>query len=434
MTGVGNPGYVSIPSVIRWLRSISCVPACVAPMLGDGSPTRRGHRIGVIESADGRAQGDDHATRRRRRSKRSTCPTHGLDVRWDDGHASLYPWLWLRDHAHDETTLHPVTQQRQLFTAGVAPDLRGIGAQVLGDDVSVTWNDGTPPSRLPIEFLARFRQPRSARAAVDVERVLWDADVIAEQWPTVPYESVIDSDDGVAAWLLRVATYGFCIVEGTPATVEASQQLIRRVGYIRETIFGGFWDFQADLAKADTAYTNLELLPHTDGTYSHDAPGLQLLHCLAFDGTGGESTMVDGFRIADELRRDEPDHYEVLSSVAVPGQYIGDGSHLVAARPVFRHDDTGVLVQVSFNNADRAPFLLPADEMNRFYDAMRAFETRANDHRLQWRRVLTPGSAMLFDNWRVLHGRTSYTGHRHLCGGYVNREDFESRLRLSLAS
>ena len=101
-----------------------------------------------------------------------------------------------------------------------------------------------------------------------------------------------------------------------------------------------------------------------------------------------------------------PDHFEVLASVAVPGQYIGDGSHLVAARPVFRHDDTGVLVQVSFNNADRAPFLLPAEEMKRFYDAIRAFEARANDHRMQWRRVLSPGSAMLFDNWRVLHGRT----------------------------
>ena len=135
----------------------------------------------------------------------------------------------------------------------------------------------------------------------------------------MPYDSVIEGDDGIAEWLVRVARYGFCIVEGTPVTVEASQELIRRVGYIRETIFGGFWDFQADLSKADTAYTNLELLPHTDGTYSHDAPGLQLLHCLAFDGTGGESTMVDGFRIADELRRDEPDHYEVLSIGRRPG-------------------------------------------------------------------------------------------------------------------
>jgi trimethyllysine dioxygenase len=356
----------------------------------------------------------------------------GLAVRWGDEVTSEYPWLWLRDHAHDAATLHPVTQQRQLYTAGIDPDLRGSDARLVDGVVAVTWVDDTPPSRLPIDFLARFRQPRPARAAVDIQRVLWDGVLIDQQWPTVAYRSVIDGDDGVADWLGHVATYGFCIVEGTPVTVEASQELIRRVGYVRETIFGGFWDFQADLSKADTAYTNLELLPHTDGTYSHDAPGLQLLHCLAFDGTGGESTMVDGFRIADELRRDEPDHYEVLSTVAVPGQYIGDGSHLVAARPVFRHDETGALVQVSFNNADRAPFLLPADEMNHFYDAMRAFEVRANDHRMQWRRVLTPGSAMLFDNWRVLHGRTSYTGHRHLCGGYVNREDFESRLRMVL--
>ena len=199
---------------------------------------------------------------------------------------------------------------------------------------------------------------------------------------------------------------------------------------MRETIFGGMWDFQADLSKADTAYTTLELLPHTDGTYSHDAPGLQMLHCLAFTGEGGESTMVDGFRIAAELRSRQPDAYELLSTVEVPGQYIGDGSHLMASRPVFRHDHSGSLVQVSFNNADRAPFLLPGDEMEAFYEGLRAFESLANDHALQWRRVNRPGTAMLFDNWRVLHGRAAYTGHRHLCGCYVNREDFESRRRM----
>ena len=215
--------------------------------------------------------------------------------------------------------------------------------------------------------------------------------MILEQWPVVEYAAVMDGDEGVDAWMRQVAIYGFCIVTGTPATTEATEMLVRRAGYVRETIFGGFWDFQADLSKADTAYTNLELLPHTDGTYSHDAPGLQLLHCLAFDGTGGQSTMVDGFRIASELRAAEPDLYDVLSRVEVPGQYIGDGSHLMASRPVFRHDRAGELVQVSFNNADRAPFLLPAPEMELFYDALRAFEALANDHRLQWRRVNPPG-------------------------------------------
>lgn len=355
-----------------------------------------------------------------------------LAVRWDDGHVSEYPWLWLRDH--DSATLHPVTQQRQLHTAGVDTSLRGTATELRDGAVRITWSDGSPASTLNADFLATFRVPATAVTNVPNERVLWDGDTIREQWPVVEYAAVMDDDHGVNAWMRKVATYGFCVVTGTPATTEATEMLVRRAGYVRETIFGGFWDFQADLSKADTAYTNLELLPHTDGTYSHDAPGLQLLHCLAFDGTGGQSTMVDGFRIASELRASQPDLYDVLSRVEVPGQYIGDGSHLMASRPVFRHDRAGELVQVSFNNADRAPFLLPAPEMELFYDALRAFEALANDHRLQWRRVNPPGDAMLFDNWRVLHGRTAYTGHRHLCGAYINHEDYESRLRLASAS
>lgn len=362
-----------------------------------------------------------------------TATTHRLQVRWSDGLVSEYPWLWVREHSHDPATIHPVTRQRQLFTAGVRRDLRANAAWIEGDDVIVEWADATPPSRVPIGFLETFRSPQPARIAIPAERFLWDAETIRDEWPTVDHAAVIESDEGVGEWMRKVATYGFCMVVGTPPTIEATEALVRRVGYVRETIFGGFWDFQANLSKADTAYTNLELLPHTDGTYSHDAPGVQLLHCLAFDGEGGESTMVDGFRIASELRTAHPDLYDVLARVTVPGQYVGDGSHLVAARPVLRHDHTGELVQVSFNNADRAPFLLPADEMERFYEALRAFEALANDHRLQWRRVNPPGEAMLFDNWRVLHGRTAYTGHRHLCGAYVNREDFESRLRTALA-
>lgn len=354
----------------------------------------------------------------------------GLTVRWADGPASHYPWLWVRDHAHEPETLHPVTQQRQLFTAGLPDSLRGSEAALAGDRVVVRWDDGASrPSELPVEFLARFRAPEPVRTGPVREAVVWDRETIEAEWPTVEHESVMAGDDGVAGWLGKVASYGFCLVTGVPTTVEATEALIRRVGYVRETIFGGMWDFQADLAKADTAYTNLELLPHTDGTYSHDAPGLQLLHCLAFDGAGGESTMVDGLRIASELRAAHPEHYATLSRVEVPGQYLGDGSHLLAARPVFRHDASGALVQVSFNNYDRAPFLLPPEEMRAFYDAVRAFEALANDHRLQWRRVLRPGEAVLFDNWRVLHGRASYSGHRHMAGAYVNREDFESRLR-----
>ncbi|MFZ0325324.1 MAG: trimethyllysine dioxygenase [Actinomycetes bacterium] len=356
-------------------------------------------------------------------------PTQLL-LTWDDGVESTYPWIWLRDHAFDEATLHPVTQQRQLHTASVDPNIAAASVAVVDGDLEITWNSQPEPSRLPVAFLAQFRTPVAPSARVVVPPVLWDAEMILPT-PSTPYADIMGTDEGLNDWLTKVAQYGFALATGTPPTAEATEALVRRVAYVRESIFGGFWEFTADLSKADTAYTNIELLAHTDGTYSHDAPGLQLLHCLFFEGTGGDSTMSDGFRVAAELKDNAPQHYETLSTVMIPGQYIGDGSHLMSARPVLRHDYRGNLVQVSFNNADRAPFLLPHDEMTAFYDAIRAFDLLANDRRLQWRHVLAPGEAMLFDNWRALHGRAAYTGVRKLAGAYLNHEDFESRLRLA---
>ncbi len=352
-----------------------------------------------------------------------------LEVQWSDAMVTRYPWIWLRDNAHDSLTLHPITQQRQVFTAGLPADLIGASAVVVDDALVVGWKHDDADSLLPISFLVRHRIACQPRAAVDSAITLWNATSWAENSPEVAYDDVMSSDAGVAQWLATTSEYGFCLAIGTPPTAAATEALLRRIGYVRETIFGGMWEFEADLTKADTAYTNLELRPHTDGTYSHDAPGVQLLHCMHFEGTGGESTMVDAFAIAQRMRDHHPDQFATLSTTVVPGQYIGDGSHLMAARPVFRHDHTGALVQVSFNNYDRAPFLLPESEMIAFYDALRVFDTIANDPAMQWRHILRPGEAMLFDNWRVLHGRFAYTGRRRLCGGYVNREDVESRRR-----
>ena len=357
-----------------------------------------------------------------------TLTAKSLCVTWDDGAQTRYPWIWLRDHAHDEATLHPVTQQRQLFTAALPPDITATSAEVVDGTLVIAWTQ-SERSQLPVTFL---REHRTMCAPIEpyTECVLWNAAALLGGTPSIGYDEVMSSDDAVGSWLQLVATYGLCIVHGTPPTAQASEQLLRRIGYIRETIFGAFWEFTADLSKADTAYTNLELRPHTDGTYSADAPGAQMLHCLYFDGTGGESTMVDGFAVARDLATDHPQHYQTLSRVMVPGQYKGDGAHLVAQRPVLSHDHHGQLVQVSFNNYDRAPFLLAEDEMIAFYQALRVFDTMINDRDRQWRHVLAPGEALLFDNWRMLHGREAYTGERRMCGGYINREDMHSKLRV----
>ena len=245
------------------------------------------------------------------------------------------------------------------------------------------------------------------------------------------HDAVMADDAALKQWLELTETYGFCIVTGTPATPEATQKLLERVTYIRHTIFGGFWDFTANMEHKDTAYTTLAIGPHTDGTYSFDAPGYQMLHCLAFNGTGGENVFVDGFKVADIMKREHAEDYRALTSIEITGQYIDNDRnvHLQASRPLFRLNRMGQLVQVSYNNYDRAPFYLPAEELAALYRALKTFASYINDPKMQYRRRLAPGDAVMFDNWRALHARDAYQGYRRLCGAYLNKEDVESRLR-----
>ena len=52
------------------------------------------------------------------------------------------------------------------------------------------------------------------------------------------------------------------MVDGVPVTTEATEKLARRIAFIRESHYGGFWDITADLKHGDTAYTNLVNLSH----------------------------------------------------------------------------------------------------------------------------------------------------------------------------
>ena len=355
-----------------------------------------------------------------------------VELDWSGGRpGQTVSLFWLRDHCPSPQTHHPETRQRLIDTVAIPADIAAarVGLEDDGRVLRIDWAGEDHVSRFEAGFLAGLRADPDI---LPVDRVLWDAAAIEAARPQVPYEGLIGGEAVLKSFLEQVERYGFCFVEGVPATPEATQAVARRIAYIRETIFGGYWDFTADLAHKDTAYTSMAIGPHTDGTYALDAPGYQMFHCLAAECTGGENILIDGFEIARIIARDHPDDYAVLTSVAVPGQYLDHerGIHLMARRPLLRQDEAGRLVQVSYNNHDRAPFALPAERQRAFYKALATFAQLCDEPALQYHRRLLPGSVLLFDNWRVLHARKSYTGYRRLAGVYLNKEDVESRLRV----
>ncbi|KAF2097917.1 Clavaminate synthase-like protein, partial [Rhizodiscina lignyota] len=253
--------------------------------------------------------------------------------------------------------------------------------------------------------------------------------------PEVKYEQVMESDNGVADWLMKIRSYGFCYVDGCPSTPEATKELLEKIAFIRNTHYGkyrGFWDFTSDLSKGDTAYTDLAIGPHTDNTYFTDPAGLQMFHLLSHeDGEGGMSGLVDGFAAASELSREFPEDYRTLSSVNVHCHASGnDGSSIQPATgfPVLVHDHRyNHLIQIRWNPADRAQVDVPVDEVQNWYRAARRWTETLKKYEF-WEQ-LRPGRPLIFDNWRALHARTAFTGKRRMCGGYINHDDYISRFK-----
>jgi trimethyllysine dioxygenase len=100
--------------------------------------------------------------------------------------------------------------------------------------------------------------------------------------------------------------------------------------------------------------------------------------------------------------------------------------------PVFEHDPaTGELLRVRWNSSDRAGVELEIEEVGAWYAAARKFDALLKAQANEYWEQLRPGRVLIFDNWRVLHGRSEFTGKRRICGGYINRDDWISKLKMA---
>jgi trimethyllysine dioxygenase len=246
----------------------------------------------------------------------------------------------------------------------------------------------------------------------------------------------MSDDRGLFEWLSNVNQFGFSFVSGVPLTPEATEELSQRIGFIRETQYGRFWEFTSDLAKGDTAYTPLALGAHTDNTYFTDPCGLQLFHLLShMDGSGGATLLVDGFYVASILKELHPESYELLRRIPVPAHSAGETTALYSPSPssgypVLGHDPfTGEITQVRWNNSDRSVMNhLQPDLVDKWYDAIRAWNECLTSPDSEFWTQLQPGTAVLIDNHRVLHGRSSFDGKRRMCGAYIGVDEYRSKL------
>jgi len=398
--------------------------------------------------------------------------------------ALAFHGAFLRDHCPCAACRHPQTGQRTAPAprAGLAPAAAAWDAARAG--LRVEWRGAAPGAAPHVSLFSRAWLARHAywaeggAAPARPAARAGEADAAREAaarapWrgadlrplARVPAAALLDArGDGVARALRALRADGLVLVEGVAPSAAATRAACEALGTLRPTLYGaGMWavEVRAGAALVDTAFTAAPLPLHTDGNYFADGPpALQAFHALVADAAGGGATvLVDGLAAAAALRAAAPDAFALLCAWPLGYHHTGADGVVRAERPVFALDDAGAVAAVAWNDDDREPARVPAwagdaararalfagapphlradladpaRALPALYRALDAWRAALAAPGLARRLALRPGTLLVFDNTRVLHGRDGFanTSGRTLVGAYLDADGWQSRLRL----
>jgi alpha-ketoglutarate-dependent taurine dioxygenase len=352
-----------------------------------------------------------------------------LTIHWDGSTPSRFHYLWLRDNAPE--LLHASTRHRVVETSSIPADVHPASARLTdADALEVVWAHDGLVSTYPGGWLRAHDYSNGARPP-RLHHTLWTA-AMADEIPRATYPAIANDAKVRIEWLDGFLRYGLAFLDDVPNEPGTVLELASDLGEVRITSWGKVFDVISLDDSNSVAYTNLRLVVHTDEAYRNPVPTIQLQHFLRNEAEGGEATLTDGFRVADDLRRVNPAAFELLARTSLRFHIADAGTDHVGFGPVIEVDGDGIVTAVRFSNHSACPFLLSFDEMEAFYDAYRLFgDMREHpDYRLQI--PMGAGTLYMVDNRRVMHGRTGFTrgGARHLQSCYIERDELASRLKV----
>lgn len=354
-----------------------------------------------------------------------------LTLRWPDGPAASYPYLWLRDNC--PSGFHPQTEERLFDLLSVPDTLRAASAAVEDGALVVAWEGDGHVSRFPLSWLEARRPGRPAEDAAAVDPVFWRGDVPPSTLPRIDGATMMRDDAALLEWLVAAKKTGLALVTGLSDDVEAGFAAAERIGFLRQTNFGKTFEVISKPDPNNLAYTAHALPLHTDLPNQEMPPGFQFLHCIANDAEGGGSVFCDGFAIAEDLRTTAPESFELLANTLIPFRFHDRDVDIRKHDTVIRTGQNGAVEEIRYNAHLADVFDMPAEVSTAYYRAYRAFMGAVRSDAYCISLKLGAGEMVVFDNRRVLHGRSAFdpsTGFRRLRGCYVDRGEWDSRIRV----
>ncbi|KAL3872579.1 hypothetical protein ACJMK2_035794 [Sinanodonta woodiana] len=364
-----------------------------------------------------------------------------LVVTWRDGIKSRYHSLWLRVSCQCPKCLQAASNMKLIRMEELDCQTVLEKASVSNDGLamSLMWKPGGHKGTIGLDYLRVNRYDPDALAVrhdLTTPLFLQEGDPI----PEVNYEEVNVSEKGIYKWLRYINDFGICLMRNVPTEKLTIQKVVEKIAPLQRTIYGTVFDVVQESTPSNFAYSTVELPVHMDLTYYDTTPGLQFLHCLRFDDTvtGGDSTFVDLFCVAEDFRKQNPTEFEVLVRVPVIFARIHSARehpvHMITERKIIEVNGIGEIVRINWHPGTQSSMAVPEEDLDGFFNAYLTF-AKMIPVSSSFRKIrLRPGDMVGFNNRRMGHGRTAYeetaAGHRHLQGCYINIDEFKSRVQV----
>ncbi len=357
-----------------------------------------------------------------------------LKVIWNDGEESKFNYLWLRDNcptAHDKDSRH-----RMFNILEVSQNINPTKYCISSDGkLEIEWSEGDHTSCYDPNWLRENCYTIKNKQKYVSPYKLWDSSLQKNlKSIQIDHDEIINSDEGLVKWLELLHYTGIAIVKNAPIEKNSALKVLNRISHTRETFFNTPFEVINIPKPNNSAYTAHALRNHMDLPWFENPPGYQFLHCLINSAKGGDSSAVDAFAVADYLRNNEKDTFDIL--VNTPLKFRDKDYTQEAVRSVY-----GTAISLTkdgdYNDIRYSIATLDAldchpDIMDSVYKAHHRFGNLLHDDKFQINFRLEPGDIFSFNNRRLLHGRTEFdpnSGHRHLQGYYMDRDEIIGRLK-----
>jgi len=355
-----------------------------------------------------------------------------IKINWQDKKISKFHFLWLRDNC--STAIHQDSKMRNFNLLSVSKNIKPTNIKIDDNKLIIYWNENNHISCYEAKWLRDHCYTELNNQKFQSPYFLWNKTLKKKfNKVTLNHDNIINNKEELIRWLQLLHKYGFAIIKNSPTKKKSAFKILNMISHHRETFFGTPFEV-VDLPKPNNqAYTADALTNHTDLPYYEYAPGYQFLHCLVNDANGGDSTAVDGFAVANHLKQNEKEVFNILTSTNVKfkDNDFTQKAIRILYSPIITLTKDNDFNDIRMNIGAMATIDVHPNKMKKFYEAYRFFMSLLHDKKFMIKFRLESGDIFCFNNRRILHGRTAFdptSGKRHLQGYYIERDDIISRL------